>query len=308
MRKIEKLGGPLGWGGKTSEKGFTLIELMISIVLSIVIIGALLVLYTNGSNATKNTQAQGQMNEDAQMALAILTHEIRQAGYNPTRTGGAKNDLLQGGWAIFGCDKGFTDNAAAGNALTCGNAGTSSSIAVVYEGDLYSGKNTSAVPPLPMDCIGNGVSPTVGGGTYYTMQSRLFVEAGALRCLGGGDLGGTSQVLAENIESLNVTYGVAEPTVANSQKLAGYLTADEINNPTDAGLKAMISVDRWNKVVSARICIVVQSETAVLNDLKSAAVSPSYSNCSDTAVSIADGKLRRAYRTTVLLRNHGIGF
>jgi type IV pilus assembly protein PilW len=285
------------------QAGFTLIELLISMVLGMVIIGAMVVMYLSGSSATRNAQAQGQMNEDAQMALSVFTQELRQAGYNPTRTGGVKNDLGQGGWNLFACNTGFTDATLVNmSALTCA-AGGSFALAVAYEGDLSTGKNTAG--GLPMDCIGNGVA--AAGPGFYTMQSRITVVNNTLTCRGSGNLA-QSQVLAENIESVAVNFAVAEPAVPNSQNVRGYLTAPNISNPADAGLLALLPLDRWNKVVAAQVCVVVMSENAVLSDVGTADTKPSYQNCAGTDVDIDDGKLRRAYRTTVLLRNHGVGY
>lgn len=306
-----------------SQLGFTLIELLISMVLGIVVISAMLVMYSSGSTATRNAQAQGQMNEDANMALAVITQELRRAGFNPTRAGGAKNDLMQGGatlggWNLFGCDTNFSSNtAAAVSALTCAAAGSSSSLALVSEGDLYSGKNTGA--NLPMDCIGNGVAATgvsIDGGNYFTIQTRLFIANNALKCLGNGGgvpFAASPQVLAENIESMSALFAVADPSpaAADPKAVLGYLTADGINNAADPTLAALAPVDRWNKVVAARICVVVMSETPVLRDqtnLNDPNYKPTYIGCDDASHDIADGRLRRAYRTTVLLRNHGVGY
>ena len=140
------------------------------------------------------------------------------------------------------------------------------------------------------------------------MQNRLFIENGALRCVGGSNFLTPNQVLAENIESMTVAFGVADPAVPGSQQVAGYLTANEINNPINPGLVALLPAARWRTVLAARVCIVVRSENAVLNDLRGGGIVPSYSDCADNAVAINDGRSRRAYRTTVLLRNHGVGF
>ena len=77
------------------QSGVTLIELLISITLGMVVIAAVLVVYASGSVATRYAQAQGQMNEDAQMALSVITQELLRAGYNPTRTAGMIYDLGQ---------------------------------------------------------------------------------------------------------------------------------------------------------------------------------------------------------------------
>lgn len=300
--------------------GFTLIELLISITLGFVVIGAILVMHQTGSAATRMATAQGQMNEDAQMALAVLTHELRIAGFNPTRTTlGAKNDLRQGGWTIFGCDNTFTDNATTPiqnpptvlvSGLICTAGSGNSAIALVSEGDDYTGKKTSGAPQKPMDCIGNGVTAdgtaSLAGGSYYTMQARIYVKNNALMCSGSGDLT-QEQALAENITALSIRYAVKDA----AGQVLGYQTANQINTSTDPALAALSSLARWDRVVAAQICIVVASENAVLGDIRDqvdTTVNPSYLDCNDTQTDITDGRLRRAYRTTVLLRNHGVGY
>lgn len=293
------------------QSGFTLIELLISITLGFVVIGAVLVMHQTGSAATRMATAQGQMNEDAQMALSVLAHELRIAGFNPTRNvGGARNDLRQGGWTIFGCDNTFTDaTVPLVSGLTCTAGAGNSAIALVSEGDSFSGRRTQ-LTNLPMDCIGNGVAadptPSIDGGNYHTMQARIYIANNAIMCKGSGDLA-QAQALAENIDSLLVRYGV---TNAANQVL-GYLSANAINTAIDANLVALTPLQRWDRVVSAQICVVVMSENPVLNDIRDqadATANPTYRDCDDGLVAITDGRLRRTYRTTVLLRNHGVGF
>lgn len=305
------------------QDGFTLIELLISMALGIVVIASMLVMYTTGAAATRFAVAQGQMNEDAQMALSVITQELRRAGYNPQRPSGvppatAINDLGQAGWGIQVCANGFTDNtpllvsALACNAAPVANVGAG--LAVVYEGDLVSGRNTAA--GLPMDCIGNGVvaqGVSVSGGNYYTMQNRLFIANNALNCLGSGGgvvtritpLDQVPQVLAENIESMEFMFGIGSP--ADNKIVQGYYSATDMNAaaPANAAFAALPVASRWAKVVAVRVCVVVRSENAILHDVDAA---PNYLDCSDNAVAIADGRLRRAYRNTVLLRNHGVGY
>jgi type IV pilus assembly protein PilW len=298
------------------QNGFTLIELLISIALGIVVIGAMLVLYTTGASATRYAAAQGQMNEDAQMALSVITQELRKAGYNPRRPTGptatAVNDLGQAGWGLLACPNGFTDNTTLlVSGLTCNAGGSGGALAIVSESDLVSGRNTAG--NLPMDCIGNGIASqgiSIAGGNYYTTQSRLYIANNALSCLGSGGalprltLNQVPQVLAENIESMTFMFGIGSPT--DNKIVQGYYSAADINGvPANAAFAALPTLDRWNKVVAARVCVVVISEVPILRDLET---DPSYLDCNDNTVAIADGRLRRAYRTTVLLRNHGVGF
>jgi type IV pilus assembly protein PilW len=288
------------------EAGVTLIELLVSMALGIVIIGALVMVYTSGSSATRNAQAQQQMNEDAQMALDVLSQELRRTGYNPVRSAGVVNDLAQAGWTLFACDSGFTDITQTNvSALACNAAGTDAAIAMVFEGDDLSGKLTST--GKLMDCIGTGVaSTTVATNTFYRMQARLYIANKALRCRGAGDLTQT-QVLAENIESMSMQFGVLDPS-GGTKNVLGYLSANDVANSVAGGLNALTAVERWNKVASVKICVVVVSEDPVLGDLRDGATAPTYKDCTGANTDILDGKLRRAYRTTVLLRNHGVGY
>lgn len=306
-------------GPSRRHGGFTLIELLISMALGIVVIGAAMVLYSSGATATRFAIAQGQMNEDASMALSALTQGLRKAGYNPRRpapvVGSAVNDLGQAGWSIGACATDFTDRTVLQTgALTCTGAPApnTGALAVVHEADLVSGKNTAA--GLPMDCIGNGVvaeaAASLSGGSYYTMQSRFYIENNALMCLGSGgalpriSLNQVPQALAENIESMSFMFGIGSP--ADNKIVQGYYSPVEINGaPADAAFAALTVAQRYDKVVAVRVCVVVRSENAILNDTDTA---PTYLDCDDNSAAINDGRLRRAYRTTVLLRNHGVGY
>jgi len=292
------------------QAGVGLIELLISMMLGLVLTCALVIAYVSGSQALRNAQAQGQMNEDAQIALSIVTHELRQAGYNPRRdAAGSKNDLGQGNWSLRACDTGFTGKSVGQpgiSDLTCNASGGGFAFAVAYEADLSSGKRTST--GLPMDCTGSGVRAVPAGASFYIMQARLQVTNNALTCRGSGNLSGP-QALAENIESMTATFAVADPAGGDNLSVKGYLSASEINAATTPGLASLpLPEDRWNKVVAAHICIVVTSENVVLTDLAGPNGKPSYQDCGGAKALISDGRLRRAYRATVLLRNHGVGY
>jgi len=289
---------------RARQAGLTLIELLVSIALGILIMGIVVIVFLSTNLSSKAAQAQGRMNEDAQIALEMLAQEIRKAGYNPVRSNGAQNDLGQAGWGIVACDTGFKDATVASMAsLECNNSGTSSAIAVTYEGDIYSGKLTSATPAKLLDCIGNGIS---GTGSYFIVQSRLDVDGNGLSCRGSGDLT-QSQTLVDNIQSMHLRFAVSDPSQATSANAFGYLSATEINTPVSA-LATFTSLQRWNKVLAVRICVVVRSESAVISDLAGDGINPTYYDCDGNSIDITDGFFRKAYRTTVILRNHGVGY
>ena len=104
--------------------------------------------------------------------------------------------------------------------------------------------------------------------------------------------------MVENIEDLQFVYGTA-PATATTLSVSGYLSAAEIL--TNSSLAALADdPTRWAKVMTVRICVVVRSEQPVVSDTASA----QYVKCDGTFnTSPPDLRLRRAYSTTVVLRN-----
>ena len=67
------------------QRGFSLLEIMVSLVIGLVVVGAVLVSYIASGKAGKQQSAYAEMNENAQIALGILSRDLLLAGYaNPT--------------------------------------------------------------------------------------------------------------------------------------------------------------------------------------------------------------------------------
>ena len=64
-------------------KGFTLVELMISLTLGAIIISFALVAYLGATTSSIISEAQSQMSENAQEALFVITQQLKVAGNNP---------------------------------------------------------------------------------------------------------------------------------------------------------------------------------------------------------------------------------
>lgn len=323
------------------SQGFSLVELMVSMTIGLVIMVAAISAYLGAAGASKMSDAQSRMNEDAQAALSILTQQLRMAGtnpvqagrdiafrhnpvYDPTYAGGTSAaygttsytaSAALSAFSIRGCEGKFSNIGTAGttlDTLTCGGTSTlPDSIAVSYEADRYNTIPTS-VGNTPTDCLGNGVtattatfpSGTVTNATYFVADNRFYIGTStvivspSLYCRGNGGAS-TAQPLVENIEDMQFTYGTVSTTnTTTTATVAGYLTADAVNTQTD--LAALPVQDRWGKVLSVRICVLVRSENPVAPD----AASAKYVPCAGgSAISAPDLRLRRAYATTVVLRN-----
>ena len=312
-----------------SMNGFSLIELMVALAIGLIIATAAFSAYLGASNASRVSDAQVRMNEDAQAALSILSQQLRMAGNNPNeanRTDATRRNLVYGpnasatpypsSFSLRGCGSNksgvksrFSNLETAVNmdGLKCeADANTiSDSIAVSYEADAY---NTVPTPlKLPTDCLGAALVNAGASADPFYVASNVFYIGGSsgrpsLYCKGNG-LASVAQSLVENIEDMQFAYGTAKSSTSAEDMgvavVAGYLTADAVLTEISmAGLPN--DAARWAKVITVRICIVVRSDLPVAVDSTSAR----YLKC-DGSLELAppDLHLRRIYATTVVLRN-----
>ncbi|AKJ28136.1 PilW family protein [Caldimonas brevitalea] len=277
-------------------RGLSLVEVMISLVIGLIVVGAVLTTYLGVSGGSRYGVALAQISEDATLAMNLLRSQIAMAGYGrPYAVGGpGGNQMLKAynGEVIRGCEGGFTDPAVAGGvgALTCvNNPALPDAIAIAYEADT---SNTVGVgsPAVPSDCLGNGLTlvPPVGAAPGYFLAENRFYLDGAppeLHCKGsGGAPGTTAQPLVENVVDLQIKYGVATGT--ETRVAAKYV--DPVTG-IDPGL-----------IVSVRVCIVVRSAANVMD------APTDYEGCNGTVTFPAgstDRRMYRAFTSTIVLQN-----
>jgi len=299
---------------RARQAGVTLVELMISMVIGLVIIGALLALYAGSVGTNRVSAAQSEMNEDAQFAMKVLTGQLRQAGYNPVHPGQTHTFVLPSAHAVFGCTNGFSNatTATSTTALTCNGASNTAgaAISIAYEADVH---NTMLSGNSPTNCVGmalTGRTDADTGAAYYAAENRYYVKNGTLYCAGvsGPPTGPVvaEQALVENVERIEFSYGSTTVTTAGwtaTGAITGYLTADQLGPATGppvhptfiaAGNSAQ---EAWGTVVAVRVCVVMRSAAPVFED------NVTSFGCNATANAVADKYLRRAYVATVALRN-----
>ena len=285
-----------------NQRGVTIIEMMVSIVIGMGLVAVLLAVFSTSSGANRASDTQAQMNEDAQFALQLLAKQIRLADYrDPTPAGAAAAPL----YGVFGCDNGFsnaTGAAAAATtiALTCNTAATTGGhgLLVSYHADRYN-STLHAVDNLPTDCIGNSRA-LIGGTNYTLLENRYFVNSATrtLNCAAnGGATPFTSALpLVENVEKIEFFYGVANGA---TKAVAGYRPSVDLGAAIAVPNPAL-----WPRVLSVRICITMRSEIAVLDKDTAYFVpcSPE-STVTGNPVAITDRHARKTYSMTVALRN-----
>lgn len=326
------------------QSGVTLIELMVSIVIGMIIMVAVISAYIGASGASRMAEATGRMNEDAQMALSILSQQLRMAGVNPSQPNRSSvttatanlrgnsvplHNTVTNAYSIRGCDVKFSDvtTATTTSALTCGHSSSSfgtapSSVAIAYEADRYNTIPTSS--GAPTDCVGssagtmtfnfNNSQGVASSTTVAEVENRFYIGTSThvvnptLYCKGNGNT--IPQPMVENIEDIQIKYGTIDPTepviyksattvTVTAAQVRGYLTANEVDTDATKLTGAAGSASRWNAVKTVRVCVLARSESQLFET----ATAATYLNCAGTTVTPTDRRLRRAYTTTVILRN-----
>uniref|UniRef100_C5CRA8 Prepilin-type N-terminal cleavage/methylation domain-containing protein n=1 Tax=Variovorax paradoxus (strain S110) TaxID=543728 RepID=C5CRA8_VARPS len=317
---------------RSSAGGFTLLELLISVTIGLVILAASLSMYVGSSRGSQLSQIETQMNEDGILAINLIQQQLKQAGYSRQIIPGSGATVMgnYAGPAVRGCDGGFTDAGAAFGSLTCATgaaAAGSDAIAIRYEATTDNTMPSTDASPLATNCLGNGINaatasqvapaPTPAAGNYALADNRYSVTNAStqpmLSCQGSeksgtGNVIGTAQPLLSNVENMQILYGVASRPSAElagtydplRHQIVSYLTATGVDALTSTGVLPNITDDRWGRVLSVRVCLLMRSDQPV-KDVPAGGMS--YKNCSNVDVTGTDGYLRRAYVTTVLLRN-----
>jgi len=86
--------------GAIRQRGLTLVELMVSLVLGLVLIGGVLNIFVANRETFRVTENLTRMQENARTGFDFMARDIREAGQNPCGTGLVANVLRDAGGAI----------------------------------------------------------------------------------------------------------------------------------------------------------------------------------------------------------------
>ncbi len=300
------------------QRGFSILELMVSMALGLLVLAAVFVSSAGMVVAGRQQRAASVMTDDALLALSLIRRDLLMAGYvhpvliNASQFSAFNPVMLSR--PVYGCSTLFDDNSADVAAGTCkpssSTASTSTStspststststkitsdaIEINFEAsqgsvDLSTNNKLTGCQGFELkDDQGQVPSAAADVSTRLPTSHRYYVKDLTLSC---ATAGGTGQALVPNVETLQITYGVS----------SGWLIAQpETRRPVryvDA-----TQVTDWVNVVAVHLCVLMRSGGPVLD--KGEAATQGYTDCDGTAQTATDGYLRRAFATTVALRN-----
>jgi type IV pilus assembly protein PilW len=205
--------------------GFTLVELMVSLLIGLFLIGAVLTL----TFAMKRTNViQGTnigLQENQRVALTILNDTIQQAGYYP-------NPVNNTATSFFPIYSPFT---AVGQSIFASGQ---------YVGNLYVRYGSSGNDGV-LNCLGGTSSVPVTYIAEFSTDSNQNLLCTLTTITGGAAVTAAPQIIATGVSAFITLYGVHTNPVGVYQSIDSYLAANTVTLNT-----------LWNNVISVQVTLV----------------------------------------------------
>jgi type IV pilus assembly protein PilW len=216
------------------ERGFTLVELMVTVAIALFLLGGLVTILQNVRQANLNQQALALLQDEQRFAMTVITDIIQAGGYYPNPTGATQASSLpvvgvtmQAGQAFWG-----THSAA-------GYPGVPDTLTVRF---MTSGNDGVIL------CDGS-TNNVAGSFTVYTNTFTVVPPAGGVPGQLFCQLNNNAAVpLVNGVQSLEIYYGVNRNAPIVNYNVDTYLTADQMN----AGLAAG---GDWMNISSVRVVL-----------------------------------------------------
>lgn len=285
------------------QRGFTLIELMVSIAIGIIILLFIISMFVNSKASYDINDDNSRLQEDGRNALGVIGRNIIQAGYGKlltaTTTDFAKLDgsPAQG---MKGCNGGFSNPKDTNLDPVC-NASGKPGLQVRYRVDDTYNANSG----VGADCNGENAAKYNADGSanvtatdpgIVTNRFYLATKAGelttSLYCNGSGAFTNPQPILS-NVEDMLITYG-ADTT--------GDFTPDQYT--TNAAVIEALPISpnnnktNWNQIISVKVCLQVASANNVV------ASAQTFTKCDGTSATASDKKLRTTFTNVFTVRNN----
>jgi type IV pilus assembly protein PilW len=206
-----------------TQRGFTLLEIMIAMSIGLFLTGALLTIVQTNKAVFVNQSQLAQLQDSERMAMTLMADVIQRAGYFPDPTVNTAGGTL-------------IASAPFANGQTITGAA----------GDTVSVRYMTAGGDGILNC--SGLSNPVGGpNTLYVNQFNVAVTAG----VPGGQLictvttvnGTTPYTLVNGVTNLSVLYGVKTNLAAAGNNVDTYLRASQM------------TLTNWNNVITVMVTL-----------------------------------------------------
>ncbi len=308
-----------------AQAGLSLVELMVAMTVSLVISAGAAALFANTILSTRTLNTASQIQELGTQLSQTMARQLRMAGYadwidapdslsnlgagnnatlynlDPSATQTVFQTRFTGQTSLHGCGATYTNPTLLTDNSCATVSDTLHSLTIAYQvvsnaqanGSVSISNKFNGARGMSGDCNNQDTKPAlIAVNRYYINDSQLMCQGNAANS--------AAQPVASNVEQFVVTYAMAAPNInpatasPSADELVGaYRTAD------------LIAANEWPRIISARVCLLVVGDTGSLVKAGTSSTSARM-DCNATnpaAISLADGRLRQTFVSTVALRN-----
>ena len=298
------------------QKGLTLVELMVAIVLMLIVTLATVALYGANSASKRTVDASQSMDDTARFVFEMIGQAIRNAGY-PSAVN-LEGPLVTYSNLFNTCDAsantepcpvlGFDNSAVSASNYGSAGSGTvnsSDSLAIRFYGSSgFNAAGAKGADNTVFTCTGDAVpASTVMGELGLSIFSvRSYQDEPELYCTSNPGSGTRSTVpIARGVESFQVMYGI-------DLCVGAPCTRDGV--PDRWVSAADVAATDWRHVKAIRVGLILRGAPGSSQASDGQALYPLgekfVSGATAAGMSFTpptDGRLRRSYVTTYMLRN-----
>lgn len=235
-----------------AERGFTIVELMIALLIGLFLLGGLLTMVQNNKRTFVDQSGLAQLQDSERLAMTMMTDVIQQSGFfsDPTTYSAASTMPALAGPPALQASQTMGQGQAMSGTYSATPPGDS--ITVRYgtqSGDgILNCAGKSSVAPTPVNVVNTLIVVPSATDPTNPMLSQLVCT------LGDGTQIPVQYPLVNGVTNLTVTYGVN--TAGSGNNVDTYMTTDQV-----------INAAAWNNVISVRVALTFINPLNVLGNV-----------------------------------------
>jgi type IV pilus assembly protein PilW len=286
-----------------SQRGMTIVELMVGLTIGLVISLAAAAMYMAVNENSRSLKANADIDETGKLALDAIGREIQKAGFFPAYVASLTNSSIAGSFyngkagakpafnnGLYGCDGARYNPSTKECDATV--VGAPDSIVINYfstlefgANSLYGNANDCNRKPASSDpdnaARAAAAQPLFVSNRFGLTAPATYIDARknsittrSLGCHGNGnDAAANMESHYNGIDEMVIRYGIYPDPVTELQSPTEFLTADGVKAKASVG-----GVSNWRRVSAVKICVVVHTlENSRLED-KTGSLK-TYKNC-----------------------------
>jgi len=250
------------------NQGFSLIEVMVSITLSLILLAGVLQIFLNTKNMYNLGSGFSQLQENGRFTSAYLARTIRFAGYRSTPS--------TGNFPMMEIT--FPTTAPYINGTSNAGQNGSDTLTIRYQG---SGNGSGTPDGTIRDCLNQPIDANTIATSTFSLTANNELQCQAINS--NAATANSTQILINGVENMHMLYG---------EDLNNDNTADRYVGSNFVGLDL-------NKVVSVRLSLLLRSDDPIKPNTNSI----TYNLLGTTYTPSTDQFMRQQVTFTILLRN-----